>query len=321
MSRSTLAICIPAYNAAEFLPRLLGSVNAQTVKFDEVWVYDDFSTDQTAKVAQELGARVVRGEVNRGCATGRNALAEQASCDWLHFHDADDALHPTFVERARLWMEQGDAPDIVLFGYEERDHETGVKSDERTYDDAALRRDAVEYTISKQVQSICGIYRRDLFLKAGGYDLHPEVLYNEDVAMHCRMARAGLKFAADHAVTVINYRRSNSMSSANQYKCSRAQYHVMSKAVAELGGRYNDEIAKRLWQIAAASASYLDWENADACVSLATSLSGRVPAGSGRLFRLLCGVSPHAAIRIREKLIRMLKPTLRTNHTAAPEIV
>lgn len=321
MSRPTLAICIPAYNAAEFLPRLLGSINAQTMKFDEVWVYDDCSTDGTAEVAAGLGARVVHGDTNRGCATGRNALADRASCDWLHFHDADDALHPDFVERARRWIEQEDAPEVVLFGYEERYDETDIKLDERFYDSAALGNDAVAYTISNQVQSICGIYRRAPFIAAGGYDLDPEVLYNEDVAMHCRMARAGLRFAADPAVTVINYRRVNSMSSANQYKCSRAQYRVMSKAAAELNGRYSDEIAKRLWQIAAASASYLDWENADACVSLAIELTGRIPVGSGRMFKLLCGINPHTAIRIREILIRTLKPSLRAHTAAAPQSI
>jgi glycosyltransferase involved in cell wall biosynthesis len=311
MSRSTLAICIPAYNAFHFLPRLLRTVQKQTVRFDQVWVYDDCSTDDTATLAADLGATVVRGDINRGCATGRNVLAARASCEWLHFHDADDALHPDFVERAHHWMAGRDTPDVVLFGYEERYDESDITFDQRVYDGTALRADAVAYTITNQVQSICGIYRRDRFLSAGGYDPDPDVLFNEDVAMHCRIARAGLQFDVDPAITVINYRRPNSMSSANQSKCARAQYRVMSKAAAELDGRYNDRIANRLWTIAAASASYLDWHNADACVSLAVSLSGRVPTGAGVVFKTLCGINPHVAIRVRETLIRALKPSLR----------
>src|SRR5947207_15693728 len=104
MLNPTLAICVPAYNAIQFLPRLLRSVREQTVSFDQVWVYDDGSIDATAELAADLGAQVVRGEATRGCATGRNVLAERASCEWVHFHDADDALHPDFVERARRWM-------------------------------------------------------------------------------------------------------------------------------------------------------------------------------------------------------------------------
>jgi len=208
-------------------------------------------------------------------------------------------------------MERGDAPDVVLFGYEERDDDSDVEFGKRVYNGAALRSDAVAYTISNQVQSICGLYRRAPFLAAGGYDLDPEVLFNEDVAMHCRLARAGLRFDADPAIAAINYRRTNSMSSANRYRCARAQYRVMAKAAAELNGRYSAEIAKRLWIIAAASASYLDWLNADACVSLAVSLDGRVPAESSLLFKTLCAISPEKAIRVRERLIRALKPSLR----------
>jgi glycosyltransferase involved in cell wall biosynthesis len=319
MPQPRLAICAPAYNAVRFLPRLLRSVHQQTVPFDEVWVYDDCSTDETAALAAESGARVVRGATNRGCATGRNALAQRTSCNWIHFHDADDALHPQFVERARRWMERNDAPEVVLFGYEERYDESDVKFDERIYDSAALRADPVAYTITNQVQSICGIYQRVPFLAAGGYDDDPDVLFNEDAAMHCRLARAGLRFDVEPAITVINYRRGNSMSAANQYKCARAQYHVMRKGAAELNGRYSDLIARRLWVVAAASAGYLDWQNADACVSLAVSVDGKIPREASLLFKALCAINPHAAIRVREALIRKLKPSFRKNTPVVPK--
>src|SRR3954449_761219 len=95
----TLALLIPAYNAAHFLPRLLSSAQAQSVPFDEIWVYDDCSTDDTAAVAESYGAKVVRGAVNIGCSVGKNELAKRTSCNWLHFHDADDELKPGFVAR------------------------------------------------------------------------------------------------------------------------------------------------------------------------------------------------------------------------------
>jgi glycosyltransferase involved in cell wall biosynthesis len=60
MKPGTLALCIPAFNAAQFLPRLLGSAAAQKIPFDELLVYDDCSTDDTAEVARALGATVVQ---------------------------------------------------------------------------------------------------------------------------------------------------------------------------------------------------------------------------------------------------------------------
>ena len=40
----------------------------QTKRFDEIWVYDDCSRDNTSEIAERYGARVVRGAVNRGCS-------------------------------------------------------------------------------------------------------------------------------------------------------------------------------------------------------------------------------------------------------------
>ena len=57
----TIALLIPAHNAESFLPRLLRSAHAQREPFDEIWVYDDCSTDNTALVAEGFGARVLRG--------------------------------------------------------------------------------------------------------------------------------------------------------------------------------------------------------------------------------------------------------------------
>lgn len=314
MNKSSLALCIPAHNEATVLPRLLESALAQTIPFDEIWVYDDYSTDNTGEVACQFGAKVIRGDVNRGCSYGKNALAKQTACEWIHFHDADDALFPNFVEQAHQWMRLDPAPDVVLFNYESRSHETNEKLGTRIFDDSELRRDPIAYTIREQINPFCGLYRRDAFLKAGGYDLDPLVLYNEDVAMHCQLARAGLSFAADSTVTIINYCRANSMSSANQVKCLRSQFHVMWKAAEALADRYSDEIAPKLWAIAGVSASYLDWKNADDCIALALKLTGKIPEQSSHLFKFLCQLNPYLAIRIREFMIRALKPRLRKEY-------
>lgn len=311
MFRPTLALCIPAYNAAVYLPRLLESALAQTIQFDEIWVYDDCSTDNTGEVATKFGAKIVRGEVNRGCSHGKNILAVHTSCEWIHFHDADDALYPNFVEQAHKWMQLENRLDVVLFDYECRLYETDEVIGFRKFNDAQLRQDAISYSICEQINPFCGLYHRAAFLQVGGYDTDPLILYNEDVAFHCRLAIAGLKFAADPTVTVINYCRSNSMSSANQIKCCRAQFHVMRKVAEAVNGKYSSEISQRLWQIAGVSAAQLDWEYADNCVDLAKSLSDKIPQEESTIFQLIGKWSPHFAIRFREWFIRLLKPQLR----------
>src|SRR5690349_18185438 len=100
----TLSLCIPAYNAANYLPRLLTSARNQDIPFDEILVYNDCSTDDTENVAQKYGAKVINGDINRGCSHGKNRLAEISTCDWIHFHDADDDLLPQFTTLAHKWM-------------------------------------------------------------------------------------------------------------------------------------------------------------------------------------------------------------------------
>jgi glycosyltransferase involved in cell wall biosynthesis len=314
MTRPTLAMLIPAYNAATYLRRLLESAVRQTEQFDEIWVYDDCSSDETAEIAKRYGARVVRGKVNRGCSHGKNLLASMTTADWLHFHDADDELYPNFVALARRRMTDARF-DVVLFPYEERDDETGDLIAYRRFAADDLSRDARSYTIREQINPFCGLYRREAYVRAGGYDEDPLVLYNEDVAMHIRLAFAGLTFAAESEISIINYRRLNSMSASNRLKCLQAHYNVMWKTAARQGAdRYAAEIARRLWIVTGGLAAELDWRTADKAAALAILLAGPSAIPSGEFFKALCHLSPSLALRIREALIRAFKPRLRAGY-------
>lgn len=119
-------------------------------------------------------------------------------------------------------MLQDNAPDVVFFNYESRADDTDEKLGLRIFDDAELRRDPIGYTIREQINPFCGLYRRATFLQTGGWDIDSLVLQSEDQATHGRLARAGLTFAADSNVTVINYIRRNSMTTSNFSGAARA---------------------------------------------------------------------------------------------------
>jgi glycosyltransferase involved in cell wall biosynthesis len=313
MSRPTLALCVPAYNAAGFLGRLLDSARQQTVPFDECWVYDDASTDHTAQLAADLGAQVVRGEKNAGCSHGKNAVATRSQCSWLHFHDADDALEPNFVECAQKWMTLPAGPDVVFFNYRTLDHESGRELGTREFDAAALRHDALRYCLSEQINPFCGLYRREPFLRAGGWDEDPLVLQSEDQAGHLRLALAGLRFDADPAYTVINYVRAGSMTTSNLPGAQRSTFHVLRKAATALAGRHADILARRLWFTAGLSGAYGDWDNADRAAELALKIEPTGPAEGSKWFRRLAKRRPRLALRLRERFIRIFRPAQRAN--------
>ena len=94
-----LSIVIPAWNEAEFLPRTLAALDAAIGEAGvsaECIVVDNASTDATAGIARQHGARVVH-EPERRIARARNAGAAAAHAGWLLFLDAD-----TLVEAGHL---------------------------------------------------------------------------------------------------------------------------------------------------------------------------------------------------------------------------
>ena len=309
----TLALCIPAWNAEGVLPRLLESARRQSIPFDEVLVHDDASTDGTARVAQSLGARVIRATENRGCSSGKNRLTAEARSGWIHYRDADDDLLPGFTEAARAWTGRADAPDAVLVAYEDRDPDGSVLATCR-FDDEALRRDPVRETLLHQ-HSNCGLYRREAVLRAGGFDEDPRVLYNEDDAFHLRLALAGLRFGADPRVGAVVVRRPGSMSRERPVECLRAKFHVLEKAADAVDEGHRDAVALRLWRCAGALGSRLEWEYADRCLELARRLGFPAPMEGKAWFRWTGRIHPRLALRVRERAIRLLRPGLRSGRT------
>ncbi|HHF09346.1 MAG TPA: glycosyltransferase [Candidatus Atribacteria bacterium] len=88
-----VSIVIPTYNEEKILPRLLASIQKQIYKDWEVIVADNNSTDRTAEIAREFGARIVKGGLP---GPGRNAGAKVAKGEIVLFLDADvqlDSIH------------------------------------------------------------------------------------------------------------------------------------------------------------------------------------------------------------------------------------
>ncbi|HEX9673575.1 MAG TPA: glycosyltransferase [Burkholderiales bacterium] len=103
-----ISVVVPAYNEERLLHGTLRSIGAAMEAFDrrgwtsELIVCDNNSTDRTASIAREAGARVVFEPVNQ-ISRARNRGAAEAGGDWIFFVDADS--QPTVA----LFSEAADA--------------------------------------------------------------------------------------------------------------------------------------------------------------------------------------------------------------------
>jgi glycosyltransferase involved in cell wall biosynthesis len=69
--------------------------------FDEIVVVDTGSTDRTAEIAREFGARVFDFVWVDDCAAARNAALARAKGDYAFWLDADDVIDPPQRQRFR----------------------------------------------------------------------------------------------------------------------------------------------------------------------------------------------------------------------------
>jgi glycosyltransferase involved in cell wall biosynthesis len=105
-----LSFIVPAYNEEFELPSTLAAIK-DAVGLDreyEIIVVDDGSTDATARIAEQSGAKVV--SINRRqIAAARNAGAQAARGDILFFVDADTRINAKHVDGAIAALQNGNA--------------------------------------------------------------------------------------------------------------------------------------------------------------------------------------------------------------------
>lgn len=157
MDPPLVSVVVTTRNAAATLPACLDAVRAQTHPRVETLVVDACSTDGTADVARERGARVVEKDCQR--SEGRNLGARLAAGKYVFFLDADMRLSPGVLEECvRAAEARGGAfaayvPERILG----RGLLGRVRDFERGFYDATVI-DAVRFL------------PREAFLELGGFD-------------------------------------------------------------------------------------------------------------------------------------------------------
>lgn len=101
-----VSVIVSAYNYGRYISECIESLLAQSYKIDEIIVVDDGSTDDTARIVSRYKAQGVRyiHQTNQGVAYARNHGISLTTQPYIICLDADDKLHPRYVEVCRAEM-------------------------------------------------------------------------------------------------------------------------------------------------------------------------------------------------------------------------
>lgn len=103
-----VTVIIPVYNEEDCIRECILSLQNQDFKPLEILVIDDGSTDNSAKICEQMGMSVLR-QHHRGPGAARNLGARRAMGDILVLVDADMLLEPDYISRLVRPIVNGDA--------------------------------------------------------------------------------------------------------------------------------------------------------------------------------------------------------------------
>ena len=86
----SVAVVIPSYNHARFLPDALDSILAQTIPVTEIIVVDDGSHDNPAEVVSHYASVTLLLQTNLGLSAARNTGAAFAQARFIIFQQEFD---------------------------------------------------------------------------------------------------------------------------------------------------------------------------------------------------------------------------------------
>jgi glycosyltransferase involved in cell wall biosynthesis len=184
------SVIVPVLNGAGTLRQSLASLRASSLTDFELIVVDDGSTDGSAEIATEFGARILHTGGRKGPGAARNLGVAEALGEFVFFIDADCSPDPDALQLAADVLHD-DADIEALFGsYDDQPTAQGLVSQYRN-----LQHHHVHQTSAREASTFwagCGVMRRSTFQDLGGFDIQryprPSI---EDIELGYRLRAKG----------------------------------------------------------------------------------------------------------------------------------
>lgn len=160
-----ISVIIPVYNTAKYLAACLDSVIHQTLSDIEIICVNDESPDNSLQILEQYASRDKRIKIinqkNTGVIAARNNGISAACGEYVLCLDSDDKIAPSCLEKLynTLVNEHCDLalPGVAVFGAMSNPVDLGEPT-------------ARSMSERNRIYSTCGLYKKDLWKKYGGYD-------------------------------------------------------------------------------------------------------------------------------------------------------
>ena len=145
-----VSIIVPIYKAEKYLHRCIDSILAQSYADFELLLINDGSPDSCGAICDKYATKDSRIRVfhkeNGGVSSARNLGLENAFGEWITFIDADDYVHPRFLESLYA-KHRGDfvVGSFQLVGSKEKWN--GIIEDSY-YDKTSLRKKIIDISLA-----------------------------------------------------------------------------------------------------------------------------------------------------------------------------
>lgn len=214
-----ISVVIPVKNSKETIRECIDSVKRACQEFSEIVVVDDNSTDGSIDIAGECGCRIVKSEGDGGVAAARNTGVKNASGEIILFIDSDIIL-------------KKNAFDLLKGDYEKKgaDAVVGVQSKELRITNfcSQYKNLWMRYTYERLPDYVPLFYtsiasiRKDIFMKAGGFDTKYRMPNVEDTEFGQRLMDCGFRVYLDRNLEVehLKYYNLNTLLKTDFYRSS-----------------------------------------------------------------------------------------------------
>lgn len=252
---------IPAYQARKYLPECLESIGNQTLLPKEILVIDDASPDRIDDIVADFTARpgfppirLIRHEINRGQAAGRNTGIQASRSEWLAFIDADDIWAPDHLEEAMATLQSTGADlafcPATIFENDIHQYAAGFVERPVTPEEESLAPLALLKRCFIIMSSV--VARTSAIRSVGGFDEDEKMRAVEDLDCFMKLLKTGATFAMSEKSTLF-YRKHPESATCRKGYMIRQVVHVTEQHLAwPLGSRTAKRrlLAEACWQAA-----------------------------------------------------------------------